>query len=52
MAYRYSKADNFRAALAEFDEFKKYLKKRLEVGEITEVEYKELVADKAKELDL
>lgn len=52
MTYRYTKADKFRAALAEFNEFKEYLRKRLKIGEITEVEYKELVADKAKELDL
>lgn len=52
MAYRCSKADRFRAALIEFDEYKQYLLKRLAAGEISSEEYKDLLAEKAKELDL
>lgn len=42
----------FAEALCRFTEYKLAQKKRLLDGEITEDEYKKLLSDKAKELDL
>ena len=52
MSYRSSKADRFRAALLEFDEYKQYLLRRLAAEEITKDEYEELLSEKADELDI
>lgn len=47
-----TRSEKFAAAICEFTEFKLLQKKRLIAGEITQEEYKELIEEKAKELDL
>ena len=46
------KARRFAQALDEWDKFKLELKKRLDNGILTQVQYNKLLTDKAKELDL